>query len=138
MTQRFFVDQQGKYLGSYDGPDEGMPANIAAGTAVPVPPEHAQQIWNGDEWLPFSEEVILTPVTRRQLRLTLVREGIALSSVEALIEAMPDGLEKEEAQIEWADATEFDRDHPTLLLIAQALNLSKEKVDEMWIEAMVA
>ncbi|WHA40913.1 hypothetical protein [Agrobacterium larrymoorei] len=87
---------------------------------------------------PEPAPVILEPVTRRQLRLTLVREGISLATVEALIAAMPDGLQKEEAQIEWADAQTFERDHPTLRLIAQALDLSPAKVDEMWLKAMVA
>lgn len=86
---------------------------------------------------PATEKSML-PVTKRQLRLTLVREGISLTSVEALIAAMPDGLPKEEAQIEWDDAQTFDRDHPTLLLIAQALGLSSAKVDEMWLKAIVA
>ncbi len=78
------------------------------------------------------------PITRRQLRLTLVRNGISLSIVEAAIEAMPEGLEKAEAQIEWADASTFERSHPTLLLIASALGLSEEQIDVMWRQAEVA
>ena len=135
---RFFVDAGGKYLGSFDGLDEEMPAGMAGGIEVATAPFDARQVWSDGEWLPFTPEIILSPVTRRQLRLTLVREGIALASVEALIEAMPDGLEKEEAKIEWADAQTFNRDHPTLLLIAQALELSSERVDEMWVKAMAA
>lgn len=78
------------------------------------------------------------PITRRQLRLTLVRNGISLDGVEAAIAAMPDGLEKEEAQIEWADASTFNREHPTLLLIAAALGLTEAQVDAMWAEAVLA
>ncbi|MBB3947052.1 hypothetical protein GGQ73_003016 [Rhizobium skierniewicense] len=84
------------------------------------------------------EPTPLLPVTKRQLRLTLVREGISIGGIEALIASMPDGLEKEEAQIEWADAQTFDRNHPTLLMVAGALELSPEKVDEMWLKAMLA
>ncbi len=78
------------------------------------------------------------PITRRQLRLTLVRHGIPLASIEAAISAMPDGLPKEEAQIEWADASTFNRTHPTLLLIASALGLTEAKIDAMWAEAVAA
>lgn len=78
------------------------------------------------------------PITRRQLRLTLVRNGISLSTVEATIEAMPEGLEKAEAQIEWADASTFERSHPTLLLIASALGLTEAQIDAMWLEAASA
>lgn len=78
------------------------------------------------------------PITRRQLRLTLVRNGISLAGVEAAIAAMPDGLEKEEAQIEWADASTFNREHPTLLLIAAALGLTDTQIDAIWAEAVTA
>ncbi|KQZ96846.1 hypothetical protein ASD74_06210 [Rhizobium sp. Root564] len=138
MKQRFFVDKEGAYIGSYDGPTENLPPELSAGVEVPTSPQDARQVWKDGAWLPFTPEVVLSPVTRRQLRLTLVREGIALAGVEALIEAMPEGLQKEEAKIEWADAQSFNRNHPTLLLIAQALALSPAKVDEMWVKAMVA
>lgn len=78
------------------------------------------------------------PITRRQLRLTLVRNGISLTDVEAAIASIPDGLAKEEARIEWADASTFDREHPTLLLIAAALGLTEAQVDAMWAEAVTA
>ncbi len=58
--------------------------------------------------------------------------------MEATIAAMPDGLPKQEAEIEWSDASEFCRLHPTLLLVAQALSLSDEQVDAMWEEAVLA
>lgn len=82
------------------------------------------------QWMPS--------VTKRQLRLTLVRNGISLSQVEATIAAMPEGLAKQEAEIEWQDASEFGRQHPTLLLVAAALGLSPERVDEMWEQALSA
>lgn len=99
-----------------------------------------------NEWVPYpafeptpEEKRELMPViTKRQLRLTLVRNGISLAQVEAAIAAMPDGLPKQEAEIEWADASEFRRLHPTLLLVAQALSLSEEQVDAMWEEAVLA
>ncbi|EPR19761.1 hypothetical protein L905_21555 [Agrobacterium sp. TS43] len=84
------------------------------------------------------EPLIFNPITRRQLRLTLVRNGISLAAVETAISTMPDGLEKEEAQIEWADATEFERTHPTLMLIAAALDLAEQQVDAMWRQAEIA
>ena len=81
---------------------------------------------------------VLSPITKRQLRLTLVRNGISLETVEAAIASMPEGLEKEEAKIEWADASTFNRNHPTLLLIAAALGLTEAQVDAMWREAVTA
>lgn len=84
------------------------------------------------------EPAVFPPITRRQLRLTLVRNGISLAAVDAAIAALPEGLEKEEAQIEWADASEFERTHPTLMLIASSLSLTELQVDTMWRQAEVA
>lgn len=92
------------------------------GVLVAAPPEPAE----------------FPPITRRQLRLTLVRNGISLAAVDAAIAALPEGLEKEEAQIEWADASEFERTHPTLMLIASSLSLTELQVDTMWRQAEVA
>ncbi|MGV1869709.1 hypothetical protein [Agrobacterium rosae] len=136
----FYHPDRGYWQAIGEPSDEAL-ASYPEGT-VPYPlkpgPHYIPE--NGD-WTyaePEPEPVFMKPVSRRQLRLTLVRKGISLSSVEALIAGMPEGLEKEEAQIEWADAQEFERDHPTLLLIAQALELTPAKVDEMWLEAMAA
>lgn len=87
---------------------------------------------------PTAEEArsMLAPVSRRQLRLALVRNSISIASVEAIIASMPDGQAKEEAQIEWSDATMFERTHPTLLAVGAALGLSDEAVDAMWAQAL--
>lgn len=106
----------------------------------PLKPGENYQPKNGG-WVyvePPPEPVVLSPVTKRQLRLTLVRHGISLANIEALIASMPEGMQKDEARIEWEDAQTFERNHPTLLLIAQALDLTPAAVDEMWLEAMVA
>lgn len=75
-------------------------------------------------------------ITRRQLRLALVRGGISLGSVDSAIAAMPNGTAKDEARIEWEDAATFDRLHPTLLLVAGALGLNAEQVDALWETAL--
>ncbi|MGQ3209548.1 hypothetical protein [Shinella sp.] len=94
---------------------------------LPYVPPTAEQIRAG-----------LQPITRRQLRLTLVRNGFSLDSIVGIIAGLPNGQAKDEAQIEWDDATTFDRLNPTLLTIASALELSPETVDTMWNEALAA
>ena len=44
----------------------------------------------------------------------------------------------ETTAIEWADASTFNRNHPTLLLIAAALGLTEAQIDAMWAEAVTA
>ena len=68
-------------------------------------------------------------VTRRQLRLWLVRHGYTLAQVEALIDALPEP-QRTEARIEWQDATQYERGHPLLRQLAGALlKLDKEELD---------
>lgn len=48
---RFFIDDQGRYLGAWDqgGPDGGI--------EVQMPPEDARMVWDGEVWHPSPEQV---------------------------------------------------------------------------------
>ncbi|WP_276118280.1 hypothetical protein [Pararhizobium qamdonense] len=89
---------------------------------------------------PTAEELRarMPSITPRQLRLTLVRNGFSLASVTTAIAALPEGPVKDEVQIEWEYSTSFDRLSPTLLAIADSLNLRAESVDELWSMAAAA
>jgi len=77
-----------------------------------------------------------TPVlTRRQLRLGLLANGITTAQVEAVIAAIPDEIDRETAQIEWADATAYERGHPLVDQIGDAIGLTPEQIDTMWADA---
>jgi len=54
MTQRFFVDTNGSFIGSYDGPNETMPSNLIEQIEVPTAPEDGRQIWKDGAWLPYT------------------------------------------------------------------------------------
>ncbi|WP_333631535.1 hypothetical protein [Agrobacterium cavarae] len=55
--QRFFVDENGSYLGSYDGRNQDLPQEMAGRIEVPNAPQDARQKWDGEKWL----EVTPTP-----------------------------------------------------------------------------
>lgn len=74
-------------------------------------------------------------LTARQLRLGLVVNGFSLAQIDAAIDALPDGAEKEKAKIEWQYAGEFKRDHPLLMTIAAQLGISPEQFETMWVAA---
>lgn len=84
---------------------------------------------------PTPEELreLMPPISKRQLRLTLVRNGISLSELDAAIDTMGD-----EAIIEWNDSSEYRRLNPLLNQVADHLELSQEQVDAMWQEALEA
>lgn len=85
---------------------------------------------------PYAPPAVAAPVlTRRQLRLGLLSNGITTAQVEAVIAAIPDEITRETAQIEWADASAYERSHPLVDQIGAAMGLAPEQIDAMWIEA---
>ncbi|CCE94655.1 conserved hypothetical protein [Sinorhizobium fredii HH103] len=78
----------------------------------------------------------LPPLSARQLRLGLVAGGFTLAQVSAVIDAMPEGAEKETARIEWEYATTFNRTHPLIASVGGALGLTDEQIDAMWTAAL--
>lgn len=86
---------------------------------------------------PSSEELraALPRLTRRQFKLGLLEHGITSDQILATINAMPDGMEKEVAKIEWEDATTFERGHPLVSSIGSSLGLTEQQIDTMWAAA---
>lgn len=138
---------EGFVLGFYDDlsiskPDEVV--EVSEEQYLELLTNQAFRRWDGKkvveytppEATPAELRAQMPPITKRQLRLTLVRNGISLGQVEQSIAAMPEGLAKQEAEIEWRDASQFNRLHPTLLLVATALSLTTEQVDAMWEAAL--
>ena len=69
-------------------------------------------------------------VTRRQLRLWLVRHGFPLSAVEAAIDKLPEP-QRTEARIEWEDASVYERDNSLLVRLAgEVLRVSDKALSE--------
>lgn len=144
MIEHGFYHPERGYWQTVSEPNAETLAGYPEGTiSIPIKPG-ADYDWRDGAWVhvpparPTPEEARaqLPPISRRQLRLTLVRNGIALDLVAALIEAMPDGLPKEEVRIEWDDAATFQRLHPTLILIGDKLGMTPDQVDRLWIEAI--
>lgn len=75
-----------------------------------------------------------SPITRRQLRLTLLAHSL-LDQVEPAIATL-DEPERSVALIEWQDASEYRRDHALIAQIGAALDLDAAAIDAMWVEAM--
>lgn len=85
--------------------------------------------------VPAAPPAALVPITRRQLRLTLLAHG-HLAAVEPAIAALPEP-DRSVALIEWQDASEYRRDHPLIAQIGAALDLDAASIDAMWREALL-
>lgn len=104
----------------WDEAMQGMHGEIASYVSPPEP-------------TPEEQRAQMPPISKRQLRLTLVRNGISLTDLDAAILAMGD-----EAVIEWQDASEYRRLHSLLNQVAAHLSLTQEQVDIMWKQALTA
>lgn len=69
------------------------------------------------------------PITRRQLRLWLLRQGKTDADVRAAIGAIPDPAARAAALIEWEDSTSYDRGHPLIAAVGSALGFTAEQID---------
>lgn len=73
-------------------------------------------------------------VTRRQMKLALVRSGIALETIEGFINQLPEP-QKTETKIWWNDSQNFIRDNAVLNQMAPLLHLTPTQVDQLFIYA---
>lgn len=87
-----------------------------------------------DELTAIAEQPV---ATLSQIRVWLLQNlGVnAIAQVNAMIEAIPDELQRAIAFQQWEYANNVLRDNPFLLLIAQQLNMTREQMDEAYLAA---
>lgn len=81
----------------------------------------------------LTERFIPQSVTMRQARLALLQAG-KLQSVNNAIAAMT-GAQGEAARIEWDYSNEVRRTQPLTIALAQAIGMTEEEMDALFIEA---
>lgn len=94
-------------------------------------------VWQGDDWVldEDAERLARVPqsIAMRQACLCLHRHGM-LAGVQPAIDALPEP-DRTDAQIEWDHSAAVERDRGFVLTIAQALGISDEQLDALFIEA---
>lgn len=102
-------------------------------------PENCNLDWTFDG-LTFSEPVtpepepfIPTSVTMRQARIALHRNGL-LNGVEGAIQTMDEPF-RTEAEIEWEYAQTVDMDSQFTQMLAAAIGLNQEQLNDLFIQA---
>lgn len=104
-----------------------------------TPPQVAR--WTGSDWEVLPErpvpptpeptpEPVPQSVTMRQARLALLGAG-KLADVDTAIAGLPEP-ERTAAQIEWEYSQEVHRDRPFVAMLAPALGLSEEALDDLF------
>ena len=87
-------------------------------------------------WAVTYQDPPVPVLTRRQFRLALVTNGYSLTDIEAIIAQIEDDMQRQIIQIEWQDATVFERNSSSLLVMAGLMQLNTEQVDALWSQAL--
>ena len=87
-------------------------------------------------WAVTYETPPVPALTRRQFRLALVTNGYSLTDIEALINQIEDDMQRQIIQIEWQDATVFERNNSSLFVMAALMGLSSAQIDELWSQGL--
>lgn len=74
-------------------------------------------------------------VTRRQGLQALRMVGITKAQIQGIIDLMPEGINKDLAQIEWDDAQVFERNRGIVSQMGYALGFTEEQLDKLFITA---
>ena len=78
----------------------------------------------------------LPDAKRYQLKVWLIRNGIALSTVHSIIAAaIPAGPEREEALVRWSDVELVPADHPLVAIVAAGMT-PPVTVADVWAEIL--
>lgn len=94
--------------------------------------------WNGSEWIEGANEselnVIIVPesISQMKLRKQLILSGISISSIDALIQSLPQP-NRDLIYTMWEYAVVFDRNNAELNAMAQMLNISQQQLDDIFI-----
>ena len=100
--------------------------------AVQPPRPTPDAVWSGGVWATPNPPVPQS-VTPYQFRVALLRAGVSLAQVDAMIDALPQP-ERDEARVAWEYGLEVRRDHALVAQFAAALGLDDAAVDAAFVE----
>ena len=98
-------------------------------------------LWNGIEFIEgatteeiaeLNKTIVPESISQMKLRKQLILSGIAISSIDALIQSLPQP-NRDLIYTMWEYAVVFDRNNPELNAMSQMLNISSEQLDEIFI-----
>lgn len=116
--------------------DDGSQDNLIRQDMVQMSANEIDRHINPDKYLTPSETYqkyikTLTPLTRRQFKLILLDRGL-LEQVETTINSIEDITQRTRLQIEYSEATEFQRTSDSIKYMCNLLGLTEEQINQMW------
>lgn len=134
MTQ-YFVDEQGRYLGGFDGAEPP-----AGAIEVPYAPLDARMTWDGEQFsspeLPPPVPAVPQQVAMWQARTILIEDDL-LDDVNSALAAIPDEKARKLAQAKFEYSSTVRRDDPLVTQVIPKLGKTEADIDEMFARAAV-
>jgi hypothetical protein len=108
--------------------------NPKADGLVELPPRPGEaHEWSGTAWV-LPPEPVPASVSPYQFRLWLIRSGVSLAQVDALIDSLPQPA-RDEARVAWEYGLEVRRDHPLIGQFGESLGMNAAAIDAAFREA---
>lgn len=99
---------------------------------LPPRPSEAHE-WSGTAWV-LPPEPVPASVSPYQFRVWLIRAGVSLAQVDAMIDALPQPA-RDEARVAWEYGLEVRRDHPLIGQFGASLGMDAAAIDTAFREA---
>lgn len=93
--------------------------------------EQKQVIRNDFNGIPNAQSTVVPSVTPRQMRIALVLSGISISSIESIIDSLPEP-DKSITKITWEYSTAFERTNPVLNAMAPMIGMTSSQLDSLF------
>lgn len=91
-------------------------------------------VWK-QQWEVLGQEIqVPQSVTKRQGRQQMILMG-TIDQVQTAIDAISDPVQKALVQSFWDDSSEYERNHPQMVQLAQAIGLTEDQLDDAFIAA---
>ena len=74
-------------------------------------------------------------IPKMKFKLALIKNGFSIKSINTFIESIEDEQLKETIQVKFNDSDIVERNDPSLLYMAEVMQLSKEQVNQIFIYA---
>ncbi|TRB03041.1 MULTISPECIES: hypothetical protein [Rhizobium/Agrobacterium group] len=87
-----------------------------------------------EAYVPPTPEI--PPIPRLGFWLAAAEIGVTKAGVKAHIDAMPNGIEKQQAIVYFEDAQLYRRTDPLLNQMAELENISQAQLDDLWVWAL--
>ncbi|MCA1440310.1 hypothetical protein I6F07_08815 [Ensifer sp. IC4062] len=115
-------------------PDDTYGLNPLAGQWLADNPQFPVQPYTPPT--PAEIRASMSPLSARQFRLGLLDAGISPAEVDTALNALPAGIAKDSALIDWEYATTFNRMNPLISTVGTALGLTDDEIDVIWSAAL--